>query len=89
MLYLANIFVSTFSYLYKPIGLANDHSDVLLSWAGSVAAITQGVTRLTVGTLYDHLGFRKIFFFLMGVNTVLALCAYKFRESQSIWFLLV
>jgi len=40
LLYLANIFVSLFSYLYKPIGLKNQFPDSLLSWAGSFSAIT-------------------------------------------------
>ena len=39
MLFTANIFGGSFSYLYKSIGLANKISDHDLAWAASVSAI--------------------------------------------------
>ena len=89
MLYLGNIFVSVFSYLYKPIGLSVKYPDSLLAWAGSLGAIVQGVTRLTVGYLYDKVGFKKIYYTLMTVNTVLALFCYSTRYHRVVYFLCI
>ena len=89
MMYLANVFMSLFSYLFKPIGLANNIDDNLLSWAGSLAGITQFITRLIVGSLYDYLGFRKIFFALMVMNIFLSFFSYNFKTNDAVWFMCI
>lgn len=87
MMVLAQMFGGAFSYQYKQLGLANGISDHTLSWAGSTAAIVQAVTRLSVGALYDKLGFKKIFNVLMLINIFNSILAYPARTSTWLFFI--
>lgn len=40
MMFFSNIFITLFSYLYKPVGLGSNISDRLLTLAGSCGALT-------------------------------------------------
>lgn len=80
------VFGGFFTYVYKPIGLAVHMSDFLLSWAASFAALTQAVTRVGVGFLYDKFGFRTIFIGLMIINIVNSLIAYEARYNETLYF---
>lgn len=80
------IFCGIFMYEYKPIGLSVGISDFLLSWAASFAALTQAVTRVSAGYLYDKLGFKTIFFGLMLINIVNSLIAYEARYNEVLYF---
>ena len=51
--------------MYKSYGLDEGLDDDLLTWAGSTSAIMNGLSRLSMGFLYDLVGFKVLFFFLM------------------------
>lgn len=76
MMFSANVFVTIFSYEYKPLGLANGIEDNFLTWAGSFSSITQVISRLSIGYLYDIIGFKILFFVLMGINIANGLTCY-------------
>ena len=87
MLFLAQVFGGFFSYQYKQIGNASNISDKVLTWAGSMAAILQAVTRLTCGQLYDKYSFKKVFYPLMVINALNSVFAYPAREHASLFFI--
>jgi len=68
MMFFGNIFGTFFSYEFKTYGLDNGIKDNVLSWAGSISALTQAITRLSTGAIYDFSDFRTMFFVLFGVN---------------------
>jgi len=80
MMFAANIFSGFFSYQYKIIGNSHGGNDLILSAAASAAGLVQFVTRLCVGALYDHHGFKKIFYVLMSINAFNALFCYQVRD---------
>ena len=86
MLLFGLIFCGIFMYEYKPIGLSVGISDFILSWAASISALTQAVTRLTAGYLYDKLGFKTIFLFLMLINTINSAISYEARNNETLYF---
>lgn len=89
MMVLANVFGGYFSYVYKPIGVAAKIDDFLLSWAASASSVVQAITRLTCGGLYDKLGFKKIFIFLMTVCTLNSLVCYYARNVEWLYFICI
>ena len=89
MLFNALVFGGFYSYTYKSIGTANGIDDGLLTWAGSLSAIVQAVTRLSVGGLYDKFGFKKIFIPLMILNLLLSIFAYPAKEHASLFFICI
>ena len=82
MLFLASQFGSYFTYSYKSIGLTVNISDRVLSLASSVSGFLQLVTRIALGSLYDKVGFKKIFYGIMIVNTLNGILAYKYRHNE-------
>lgn len=74
---------------FKSLGLAHNISDDLLTWAGSLSSITQTIARLVSGYLYDRVGAKKIFGFIMVVNFFLALLIYASLSYPAIYFILV
>ena len=86
MMMFSLMFGGIFSYEFKPIGLSVEMSDYLLSWASSCAALTQAVTSISVGFLYDKLGFKTIFIALMMINAANSLVAYSARYNDALFF---
>lgn len=76
------IHIGLFGYLYKNIGLAEGIDDSLLSWAGSFAALTQAITRVIVGSLYDKFGFKPIFYILGLLNMFVGFTCYYARHNE-------
>jgi MFS family permease len=89
MMLLGCIFTGVFSYVYKPIGLKEKISDRTLAWAGSISALVQAVTRLTVGSLYDKFGFKRIFYVLMTFNIITSFGSYAVRHTTSLYFVAI
>ena len=89
MLMLPSVHICLFGYNYKTIGLANGIDDNLLSWAGSIAAITQAVTRISVGSLYDKIGFKPLFYMLAIANLVAGLTCYLARHNKWTFFFVI
>ena len=81
MLFMASQFGSYFTYAFKNIGLSNGISDHVLSIASSVSGFLQLITRIALGSLYDKVGFKNIFYGIMIINTLNGIFAYKCRES--------
>lgn len=54
--------------------------------AASTAQIVQAVTRLSSGALYDKLGFKVMFYILMGINTVNSVACYYVRHIPGLYF---
>lgn len=89
MMLLICIHINLFGYLYKNIGLAENIDDSLLSWAGSFAALTQAVTRIGVGSLYDKVGFKPLFYILTIANMVAGLTCYMARHNKWTYFAVI
>lgn len=89
MMFGANIFLTFFSYEYKPYGLAHDIEDSFLTWAGSFSSLTQVLARFTVGSLYDYLGFRIIYFVLMVINIANSVICYPAVSIPWLYFLCI
>ena len=89
MMFGANIFGTFFSYEYKPYGLANKLEDNFLTWAGSFSSLTQVLARFTVGSLYDYLGFRLIFFILVIINITNSLICYWAVNYAWLYFMCI
>jgi MFS family permease len=89
MMGLMSIHISLFGYLYKNIGLEQGIDDYFLSWAGSFSAMTQGVTRIVIGYLYDKYGFRQLFYILVVSNTVAAFTCYSARYNEWTFFFVI
>jgi len=89
MMLAGNMFGGFFSYQYKTIGNSdpNVNNDLILSEAASVSGIVQFVTRLSIGALYDKLGFKLIFIVLMVINTANAFICYHVRKIM--WLYIV
>jgi len=58
------------------LGLAANITESLLTWAGSLSAITSTFMRISVGYLYDKFGLRKILFFIFSINALVAFASY-------------
>jgi MFS-type transporter involved in bile tolerance (Atg22 family) len=86
MLFLGNVFTGVFSYTYKSIGLEEKISDRTLAWAGSISALVQAVARLSVGSMYDKYGFKKIFYGLMTLNMITSSACYSVRGITWLYF---
>lgn len=86
MLFAANVFGGSFSYLYKSIGLKNDISDHDLAWAASSSAIVQAISRLGFGYLYDICGFKTLFNVLMIINAVNSFLSYNMKTIAWAYF---
>lgn len=89
MMLLGTMFGGCFQYLYKSIGLSVEISDRLLSWAASISAILQALTRLLFGYLYDKFGFKKLFYILMTINIFNAVLCYHARNWTPAYFVCI
>jgi len=89
MMFLGNIFATFFSYEFKTFGLDNNISDRVLSWAGSISALTQAITRLSTGALYDHSDFRTMFFVLFGVNLINSIVVQYTVNYVAVYFICI
>lgn len=89
MLFLASQFGSYFTYAYKTIGLSVDIPDKDLSYASSASGFLQLITRIALGSLYDKVGFKKIFYGIMIINTFNGLFAYRFRENEALYIICI
>lgn len=89
MMFGANIFLTIFSYEYKPFGLANGIDDSFLTWAGSFSSLTQVLARFTVGAIYDIMGFRIIFFILMVITIGNSLMCYWAVNLDWLYFICI
>lgn len=85
------MFSTTFAYEYKAIGLSKEAgmSDSLLTWAGSLSAIVQCVTRLATGIAYDKLDFKKIYIVVLLVTLVNSVVCYQVRKIHALYFMCV
>ena len=84
---MASQFGAYFEYAYKNIGLSVGISDHALSYAASSAGLLQLVSRIGFGTLYDKLGFKKIFIFIMILNGLNGLFVYRLRHIEWIFII--
>jgi len=86
-----NVFGGFFSYQYKTIGNSDPtkNNDLILSEAASVSGIVQFITRLSIGALYDKVGFRFIFAILMVVNAANAFICYHVRETMWLYIICI
>ena len=89
MMLLATMFGGSFQYLYTTIGLSVNISGNLLSWATSISAVLQAVTRLLFGYLYDKFGFKKLFYILMIINIVNSIICYHARNWTPVYFICI
>lgn len=89
MMFGANVFGTIFSYEYKPYGLANDLEDSFLTWAGSFSSVTQVIARFSIGFLYDYLGFRLLFFIIMGINVANSCVCYFAVAYPALYFICI
>lgn len=90
MMFCGVLFQGFFSYVYKPIGLKEDIDgldDQFLAMAGASAAVTQTVSRVGFGWLYDKVGFKKIFLTLMAINVLNSILCYPARNNKWVFFL--
>jgi MFS family permease len=83
IMFLSNVFGGFFSYQYKTI-YESHHSkskdaDIIMAWAASAAGIVQFITRISVGHLYDRLGFKPILNALMAINIANAMFCYQLK----------
>ena len=89
MLFFCTMSGTTFSYEFKTIGLSVGISDNLLTWAGSLAALLQAVTRLVFGSLYDKYGFKRLFYIIIFVNLVNSIVCYHTRYIPALYFICI
>lgn len=91
MMSAATIFGGFFSYQYKSIGDSDPtkNNDLILSEAAAASGVVQFLTRLAVGALYDYLGFRPIFTFLMVVNALNAFICYHVRKVMWLYIICI
>ena len=75
--------------MYKTYGEDNGISDHLLSWAGSVSAIVNGLCRLSMGYFYDKIGFRAGFMILMSVQLISSIVVYWAVQIDWLYFILI
>jgi MFS family permease len=61
------VYGTFFSYVYKAYGEDNDLSDNLLTWAGSIGALTNCLARFCCGALFDKIGFKPLFMTLIAL----------------------
>ena len=85
------MFSTTFAYEFKIIGQEKESkdagvTDVMMSWAGSIGAIVQCVTRLASGIAYDKMGFKIIFFAVLVVTLVNSIVGYRVRTIPWLYF---
>ena len=77
----ANCFGTFFMYAFKTYGENKEPhppiSDSVLTWAASIGAgLVNGISRLTLGTLVDKHGFKKLLAILMTSQLIISLIAY-------------
>lgn len=91
MMLAGNIFGGFFSYQYKTIGNSDPtkNNDLILSEAASASGLVQFFTRLSVGALYDKLGFKPIFTVLMLINTFNAFICYHVRKVMWLYIICI
>jgi Na+/melibiose symporter-like transporter len=89
MLLLASQFGGYFTYTYKTIGLSVQMSDHVLSMASSASGFVQLVSRIFFGTLYDKVGYKKIFYVIMAINALNGFLVYNFRYNQIAYLICV
>lgn len=89
MMFLSNIFIGFFGYLYKPIGLAAKIPDSFLALAASIASLVQTATRFFVGFMYDIYGFKTIFSCIMALSVVISILCYPARHMPWLYFLCI
>lgn len=89
MLTLGNIFGGIFCYQYKPYGLAHNLSDKMLTYAGGLSSITQFITRISVGYLYDKIGFKPINIALMIIALFAACFSVYSVRSAPFYFIII
>jgi MFS transporter, OFA family, oxalate/formate antiporter len=61
----------------------------MLTWAGSLGAIVQCVTRLATGMAYDRIGFKKIFSVVLFITMVNSLVCYRVRTMPVPYFICI
>jgi MFS family permease len=84
-------YATFFSYIFKAYAQEqpNPISDDTLSWASSVSSIGNGIARLSLGFLYDYIGFKPIVFVLMVLQLINSLSAYFAVNITALYFICV
>lgn len=86
-----NIFCIQFVNQYKTIGnsIPGESNDLILSEAASASGVVQFLSRLIIGALYDKLGFKPIFTFLLTVLIVNSFTCYHVRDVMWLYILCI
>lgn len=58
--------------LYKSYGYKIGYNDNLMTWVGSFAALMNGCSRPFWATLTDKFGFKKVFWLIITIQSILA-----------------
>ena len=96
LMVLSNVFLTFFSYSFKPYGeTIEPHppiSDYTLSWAASIGSgIINALARIAMGAAIDKVGFKKLFTGLMVIQLINSLICYwaAFYPSMYVTCILV
>lgn len=83
MIFFSNVFGGFFSFQFKSIFESHysgpGNADYLMAIAASMSGVVQFITRITVGQLYDRIGFKPIFYTLMVLNVINGLVCYRVK----------
>ena len=84
MMFLANVFGGFFCYQFKTIYLAHNtdvsNADTYMAIAASLSGVVQFITRISCGQLYDKVGFKPIFTFVMFLNMIIGVVCYQVKS---------
>lgn len=89
MMSLGNIFGSLFAYQWKPFGLSNKLSDELLTEAGAFTSVTQLITRVIIGYLYDKVGFKCLNIGLLVIQVITSMLIFVSVKSGPFFFFVI
>lgn len=84
-----DLFLCLFMGQYRSLGLAHGLSDQMLSQAASLTGISQTVGRFLSSSLYDHLGLKPLFLFMMGATLLISYFIYDTLQYPNRYFLLI
>ena len=80
-------------YSMKPFGESSEShtqiDDDLLTWAASIGAILNGISRLVFGTLIDKYSFRVLMGIILAFELAICIAFYFSAHSPSFYFALV
>ena len=83
MMFFSNVFGGFFSFQFKTIFESHysgpGNADYYMAISASMSGVIQFITRITVGQLYDRIGFKPIFTFIMLLNVINGVICYRVK----------